>query len=138
MFDLRDRKYIHTYIHTYILLWMSLVIHFTKDNQFYYWGIWIYWPSGFVQLCNLRYCNARAAMHEPQYAALSFSLTRTVLFLKEAALNSLLKTYQENYLNQSDLRFNLQLKNSGLVFSKNITKKKLKNKNNLFFFQMKC
>ena len=27
----------------------------------------------------------------------SFSLTRTVLFLKEAALDSLLKTYQENY-----------------------------------------
>ena len=30
-------------------------------------------------------------MDEPQYAALSFSLTRTVLFLKEAALDSLLK-----------------------------------------------
>ena len=30
-------------------------------------------------------------MDEPQYTALSFSLTRTVLFLKEAALDSLLK-----------------------------------------------
>ena len=31
-------------------------------------------------------------MDEPQYAALSFSLTRAVLPLKEAALDSLLKT----------------------------------------------
>ena len=45
---------------------------------------------------------------EPQYTALSFSLTRTVLCLKEAALDSLLKTYQENYLHDisEQIRFN--------------------------------
>ena len=43
------------------------------------------------------YCGT-AAMHEPQYATLFFSLTRTVLFLKETALDSILNTYQENHL----------------------------------------
>ena len=53
-------------------------------------------PTAALPQCTSR--NAWATMDEPQYATLFFSLTRTVLFLKETALDSILNTYQENHL----------------------------------------
>ena len=39
-----------------ISVWMHLMIHSARQDQFYCLGPWICSPSGFDQLCSLRYC----------------------------------------------------------------------------------
>ena len=67
-------------------------------------------PTAAPPQCSSR--NAQAAMDELQYAALSLSLTRTVLFFNEATLDSLLKHNRKiTYTHQNVCLFFVYLRN---------------------------